>query len=85
MEGTENRRSRKRFLKQLGVALAAAIGFGALASSAYAAGNCCYDPSCGDCTGGKYCFCDCSAAGEPSYCFTQPPGCVTTGCVQCPC
>jgi hypothetical protein len=81
--------SRVRFLRQVGVTLAAAVGAGALASAAKASGNCCAtsgDPhGCGSCgTGKQFCWCNCSAAGTNSYCW--PGGCVTIGnCIACPC
>lgn len=90
MEGAKSRTSRTRFLKHLGLTLAAGIGFaGALARPAYAAGNCCKDCGCGSagCGSGEcFCFCDCSQVQEQSYCYTVvPAGCISTGCEQCPC
>jgi hypothetical protein len=89
MEQIEKRTGRMRFLKQLGVTLAAAVGAGAFASAARAtAGLCCRDcsrcPSCG--TGQCYCYCDCTGIGE-SYCLTTPSGCFALGhsCVTCGC
>jgi hypothetical protein len=80
--------SRGKFLKRLGVTLAAAIGVaGALASSALATpGQCCKDcGQCGSCGSGKcYCFCDCSGISQ-SYCWTASQGCLSSGCVSCPC
>jgi len=79
--------SRRRFLRQLGVTLAAAIGVGALASSASALlSQCCKDCNqCGQCDTGKcFCFCDCTGVSD-SYCWTAAQGCLSGGCVQCPC
>lgn len=86
-EAGEPKTSRIRFLKQLGMTLAVGVGAAAaFARPAFAAGNCCRDCSCGSCGGGNcYCFCDCSAVQTQSYCYTQPAGCLSTGCVQCPC
>jgi hypothetical protein len=76
--------SRKRFLRQLGMTLAAAIGAGTFAKSAFAFNNCCKNcASCGTCSGGCWCFCDCSGAGTQSYCSTV--SCLSAGCVTCPC
>ena len=92
-EGTEleaagSTTSRGRFLKRLGLTLAAAVGVaGALASSAFATtGQCCKDCGrCNSCGSGKcYCFCDCSGIGS-SYCWTASQGCLSSGCVSCPC
>lgn len=84
----EKTTSRGRFLKRLGLTLAAAVGVaGALASSALATpGQCCKDcGQCGSCGSGKcYCFCDCSGIGQ-SYCWTASQGCLSSGCVSCPC
>lgn len=92
MDETEKRTSRGRFLRQVGVTLAAAVGAGKLASAAFAlGGNCCSssgDPhNCGSCgTGRQYCFCDCTAAGTPSYCYQAASGCLAVGhCTPCPC
>lgn len=84
----EKHSSRSRFFKQVGITLAAATGFGALAGKASAAPfRCCPDSSCGSCgSGGTYCFCDCSGTGTPSYCWRINEACITgTGCIGCPC
>jgi hypothetical protein len=84
------RTSRSRFLRQLGVTLAAAVGAGALAARAKAfPGDCCYDCGCGGCTppqggSGCYCWCDCSGIGQ-SYCLQHSSGCVSQGCTICAC
>jgi hypothetical protein len=79
------RTSRSRFLRQLGVTLAAAVGAGALAARANAfPGDCCINCGCGSCDGGCYCFCDCSGIGQ-SYCLQHSSGCVSQGCTICPC
>lgn len=81
---------RKRFLRQLGVTLIAAVGAGALAEAAFAnPGQCCPDCSrCGTCAGGTgcYCYCDCTGISS-SYCWNlDNPGCRTNStCVSCPC
>lgn len=88
MDENENGTSRRRFLKQLGVTLAVALGAGALAESAFAAGQCCRNcNACGGCGGTScYCYCDCSGIGE-SYCFVADAGCVAqgSGCIRCGC
>lgn len=90
-EAGEARSSRSRFLKQVGVTLAAAVGFGALAARASASPfMCCPNAGCGSCESGNmsgsYCFCDCTGTGTNSYCWQIQQGCVTgTGCIACPC
>jgi hypothetical protein len=80
------RSSRKRFLRQIGVTMLAAVGAGALARSAFATNNCCANSSCGVCQtsqgNGLYCFCSCPGGG--SYCSSI---CIIggSGCVMCPC
>jgi hypothetical protein len=84
-EQNEKRSSRSRFLRQLGVTMAAAVGAGALAARASAfPGDCCYDCSCGTCNGGCWCRCDC---GTFTYCMTHSDGCRTTqhACTICAC
>lgn len=83
------RTSRHRFLRQLGMTAAAAIGAGAFARSIFAAsGNCCPNSSCGTCQAngksGMFCYCDCSRVGSQSYCTSD---CITSGggCQSCPC
>ncbi len=87
------RSSRGKFLKRLGLTLAAGIGVaGVLASSAFATpGRCCVvsgdtnctQTGCGSCSGGCICKCDCTGIGE-SYCWTGH--CLSPGqCVNCPC
>jgi peroxiredoxin len=80
--------SRGQFLKRLGITLAAGVGVAAaLASSARAgSGQCCIDcGTCGSCGGTNcFCFCDCSGIGK-SYCWTASQGCLSSGCVGCPC
>lgn len=86
-EQLEQRTStRPKFIKQLGVALAAGIGLAALKPSvARAANNCCpasYSP-CVTCSGNQtdY-YCDCSGSGLPGYCTgcRDNTGCFTGGC-----
>lgn len=86
MEDAETRTSRPRFLRQVAVTLAAAVGAGALAARAYALpGQCCKDCGrCGACGGGCYCHCDCTGIGE-SYCWTINTACLSEGCRPCPC
>ncbi len=88
-----SRTNRVRFLKQLGVTLAAALGAGAFASAARAnAGQCCRNcPQCGPCvksgwTSPCYCFCDCTGIGS-SYCLFSGTGCrgFGEGCIACGC
>lgn len=90
-EQPEEKTSRKRFLRQVGMTLLAAIGAGALAEAAFAnPGQCCYD--CGGCGGcstpdapnGCYCRCDCTGISQ-SYCWNYYTGCLSGGCVSCPC
>jgi len=74
---TEKPTSRRRFIKQLGMTVAAVVGAGALAKNAFASPLCCYDTSCPSCPGGHYCRCSC-------------PGCVAAclapgNCIPCPC
>lgn len=91
MDENGNRINRGRFLRQVGVTLAAAMGAGALASHAFAApGQCCEEPGCGECDrcGGTetnpacICYCDCTGISE-SYCW--PDHCVDNTCIPCPC
>jgi hypothetical protein len=86
MEETETRTSRPRFLKQVAMTLAAAVGAGALAARAQAnPGQCCYNcTDCGSCSGGCFCFCDCTGIGQ-SYCWTAGQACIEGGCRSCPC
>lgn len=75
------RRSRKWFVRQIGVTLMAALGAGALAKTAFATVNCCVDASCGSCTtinGQPGIYCSCDAAGG----CTQI--CLSSGCTGCP-
>jgi hypothetical protein len=88
-EQNEKKSSRSRFLRQLGVTLAAAVGAGALAARANAyPGECCRDcnqcNTCGD--GGCYCWCDCTGISQ-SYCMTFSDGCRGShqACTICPC
>jgi hypothetical protein len=82
--------SRRRFLKQLGVTVAAAFGaVSAMAATARAAsGNCCRNcDECGNifCAQNEcHCLCDC---GGSSYCWTGPGSCRAEGAggVSCPC
>jgi hypothetical protein len=87
MEEIEVRTSRTRFLKQLGVTLAAAVGAGVFAGRARATpGQCCYNCGCGGCGGSNcYCHCDCTGIGD-SYCLTSNAGCLASGhCISCGC
>jgi hypothetical protein len=84
----EVRSTRSRFIRQVGMTLAAAVGFGALAARASASPfRCCPDSSCGSCSGGTYCLCDCSGTGTQSYCWQIQQGCIPSGggCIACPC
>lgn len=89
---TEAKTTRGRFLKRLGVTLAAGIGVaGILASTASAsAGHCCRNcsqcGSCGDKMNGCYCLCDCTGIGS-SYCIQTSSWCQAPGdpCPMCPC
>jgi hypothetical protein len=81
-EAAESRSSRVKFLRRLGVTLAAGVGAATFASVAHAAGRCCHDCSCGTCQGGCRCFCNCGGIGD-SYCWTSV--CLASGCVGCPC
>jgi hypothetical protein len=74
---TETPTSRGRFLKRLGVTVAAAVGAGALAKNAFASELCCANSSCGSCSGGFFCSCSCS--GCVAICLA--PG----QCTACPC
>lgn len=88
-EHTHDTSSRRSFLRRLGVTFAAAVGAGTLAKAAFATLNqCCYNcSSCGQCDTFHpekcYCLCDCGSSG--SYCWTVSTGCLTGGCVGCPC
>lgn len=86
LSAAEGKTSRQRFLRQLGLTFAVAVGFGAFASRAFASvGQCCED--CLRCSGCSmsncYCYCDCSGIGD-SYCWTAQPHC-QAGCQTCPC
>lgn len=88
MEDIESRTSRGRFLRQVAATVAAAVGAGALASSAYAVGQCC--PSCTQCNscGFQKCYCHCSCGGiGESYCLSTDAGCLDEGgsCIPCGC
>lgn len=94
MEESEGRISRTRFLRQLGITLAAAVGAVTFARSAYAVdGNCCRNCSqCGTCLKnnqpGCYCYCDCSGSGTgtENYCYQTEAGCrLSQDCIPCPC
>lgn len=82
---------RRRFLKQVVVTLATAVGAGAFAKAAFAIpGQCCRNcDTCGFCGGNNcWCYCDCSGTGSPSYCFTGVgSACMspTSSCILCPC
>lgn len=78
--------TRPRFLKQLGVTLAAAVGLASFASRAFGGtGNCC--ENCFQCSACSVstcvCYCDCSQVGGKNYCFTGSP--CQSGCQPCPC
>ncbi|MGE5105758.1 MAG: hypothetical protein ACM3NZ_13490 [Betaproteobacteria bacterium] len=84
----EARTTRPRFLRQLGVTLATAVGAGILARTAFAAeGQCCRDcDNCGHC-GGDSCWCTCQCSSG-NYCFTGVgAACIAPngGCITCPC
>lgn len=86
MEETE-KTSRPRFLRQLGVTLAAALGVGVFAKQAFASTLCCWDSGCATCnvnatTPGHHCSCDCFPG-----CWNDSP-CISDeshGCISCPC
>jgi len=90
MEAEERRTTRPRFLRQVAVTLAAAVGAGALASRAWATpGQCCFNQDCSHCggTGTRWCYCDCTGISG-SYCWTNGTNaCLasTDSCVPCPC
>jgi hypothetical protein len=78
------RSTRRRFMKQMGVTLAAAAGFGAFASRAFATfGQCC--ENCLQCAGcsSSHCFCLCDCGADGSYCATALA--CQAGCQMCPC
>ena len=93
MEYEEKTTSRPRFLRQVAVTLAAAVGAGTFASRAWSApGDCCYNncqcgsqlPS-GTCPQGQcFCFCDCTGISS-SYCWDTLGACRSSGCQPCPC
>jgi hypothetical protein len=93
MEENEHPTNRRRFLKQVALTLAAAVGMGALARPASALpGQCCRDcDGCGSCvkdqTPGCYCKCDCSGTGTEDYCIYTEQGCRTQweSCILCGC
>lgn len=81
-EAAQKPTTRRRFIRQLGMTLAAAVGAGVLAKSAFAVeGDCCRDCGCGSCAGGCYCRCDCGAGG--TYCYTVIAGCIQSGDSAC--
>jgi len=86
MEAQAKHTSRPRFLKQLGLSLAAGLGIAALTPEvAFASNNCCPRSSspCIDCEDPltDY-FCDCPDPGG-DYCLNQ---CLSnTGCYSGPC
>lgn len=74
---SEQPTTRTRFLKGLGMTVAAVVGAGVFAKNAFADPLCCSDPSCPSCPGGNWCSCSC-------------PGCVAVclgqgHCIACPC
>lgn len=81
MEISEEPTNRRRFVKQIGVALAAAVGAGWLVQAASAGVLCCADTTCPTCTlsgggSGYLCTCDCTSCA-----ICQPLG----QCTACPC
>lgn len=84
MELEEQRSSRRRFLRGVGLTLAAAVGAAAFPGVARASVNCCPTSGCTDLTctgqGERRFFCDC-APGLPSYCICS----TSAGCYQGPC
>jgi hypothetical protein len=86
MEENENRTSRGRFLKQLGLTLGAAVGVGALAAPAFAnPGTCCYDTTCGSCGSEGWFWCRCQCF-DYNYCWTSEHACRGSfQCFSCPC
>lgn len=83
MEVEEHRSSRRKFLRGVGLTLAAAVGAAAFPAAARASVNCCPTSGCTslNCQGNdRRFFCDC-APGLPSYCIcSSSPGCYTGGC-----
>jgi hypothetical protein len=85
----EQRTSRGRFLKRMGVFVAAAVGAGTLAKSAFANGVCCWNSSCPTCgvdgSPGHQCLCPCGGGNDYCWslsCFKDSTG----GCLSsCPC
>lgn len=83
MEENESRYGRGRFLRQIGLTLAAAVGAGALASNAYATLNCCParpENNCPTCPQGNKFYCVCTGISE-NYCICASG----TDCYSGPC
>ena len=81
MESTEHRSDRRRFLRRLGVTLAAGVGVLAVPGVAHAAYQCCLDNThcSGVCPSGQFWhFCHCP---DGTYCACMGG----TGCVLAPC
>ncbi len=80
----ETATTRPRFIRHVGLAVAAGLGIAALRpEAAFAVNNCC--PSeCGSCSHPlTVYYCDCSSAGTESYCTSQcvhPQGCYNGPC-----
>lgn len=83
MEVEKHQSSRGRFLRGVGLTLAAAVGAAAYPAVARASVNCCPTSGCETLQcgpGERRFFCDC-APGLPSYCIcSTSPGCYTGGC-----
>lgn len=81
----DRKSSRRKFLRGVGVTLAAAVGAAAYPSLAHASINCCPNESLcppGNCPGQHNIFCDCSQApGTNSYCICQS----SSNCYSGPC
>ncbi|MEX2646211.1 MAG: twin-arginine translocation signal domain-containing protein [Gaiellaceae bacterium] len=80
----ERRTNRRKFLRGVGVTLAAAIGAAALSGKAHAIINeCCYDPiNCPSCPGTQVpYFCNCDPF-EDDYCICRDEN---TGCFEAAC
>lgn len=71
-----------RFIRQIGLTIAAAVGAGALAPNAYATLNCCRQDCGANCSGGQVqYFCVCTGISQ-DYCGCFNPG---QNCISGPC
>lgn len=78
----EARYGRGRFIRQVGLTLAAAVGAGALASNAYATLNCCQQNCRSDCPGGTAAhWCVCTGISQDYCgCFVPSQNCISGPC-----